>query len=297
MANDNRFKRFFRDKGFYLVAAVCILGASGAAWVTAAKTLDGLRRQEANQVERRVSGEEKKWNQSSSLGEASPAEEQAGQLPLPSSSSGTADTSRPQSGSAGSEPPAEQNRPEPAPPAVQPPASSGAPESSSGRPPQSGSSGERSSASGSSGARQPRPASQALPYTLPMESLAVINPYSNGELVKNKTLNVWRTHDAVDLQGEKGSKVMAAADGTVLSILSDPLWGGIIEIKHSDGVVTSYSGVEPDKSLKKGASVKGGQKIGTLGEIPAEISAPAHLHFSMKKDGSWLNPGDYLNLK
>ena len=30
----------------------------------------------------------------------------------------------------------------------------------------------------------------------------IFNPYSNGELVKSKTLNEWRTHDGVDIKAD-----------------------------------------------------------------------------------------------
>ncbi|MEG1778254.1 MAG: M23 family metallopeptidase, partial [Angelakisella sp.] len=135
------------------------------------------------------------------------------------------------------------------------------------------------------------------PYTLPMSPLAVIAPYSKGELVKNKTLNVWRTHDAVDLKGEKNSNVTAVSDGVIVAVGVDPLWGGFIEMKHPDGCSSSYSGVTAEKSLKKGVNVKGGQKLGTLSDIPAEISMEPHLHFSIKKNGVFLDPGLYLKLQ
>ena len=41
--------------------------------------------------------------------------------------------------------------------------------------------------------------SAPLCYCLPVPGSQLLAGYSNGELVKNHTLNVWRTHDGVDL--------------------------------------------------------------------------------------------------
>ena len=42
MAKNNKFKTFLKDKGFYLALALCIIGASAAAWATANKTLENI---------------------------------------------------------------------------------------------------------------------------------------------------------------------------------------------------------------------------------------------------------------
>ena len=59
-----------------------------------------------------------------------------------------------------------------------------------------------------------------MAYSLPVMS-EVFNPYSGGELVKNVTLNDWRTHDGIDIKAAKGTDVMACADGTVAKIYDE----------------------------------------------------------------------------
>ncbi|MEG1874020.1 MAG: M23 family metallopeptidase [Angelakisella sp.] len=254
---NNKLRVFLKDKGFYLVLAVCIVGASAAAWLTANKTLNSIE-QNNREITQQSEGSSATWQDT-----------EPRIIPEP-----------PVAG-------VEKNLPDIKEP--RPSASSLSQPSSSS-----------SSSAGSSEALPQQKPEQRLaqsPYTLPMPSLAVIQPYSNGELVKNKTLNVWRTHDAVDLKGDKGATVCAISDGVITTMGTDPLWGGFVEIKHPDGIVSSCSGVTPDKNLKKGATVKGGQKIGTLCDIPAEISMEPHLHLSMKKGSAYLDPGLYLKLK
>lgn len=251
----NKVQTFLKDKGFYLVLAVCIVGASAAAWLTANKTLNSIENNNRKIVEQSVAGEEKPWQQS-----------EAAIIPPIPVQRNTPDIRKPQ-------------------------------QSDTLRS-QSSSSVSNSDVSAEDSAQQkPEQRLEQSPYTLPMGSLAVIQPYSNGTLVKNKTLNVWRTHDAVDFKGDKGCDVTAISDGVLLVMGTDPLWGGFLELKHPDGCVSSYSGILVDKNLKKGDNVKGGQKLGTLGDIPAEISMETHLHFSMKKNSNFIDPGLYLKLK
>lgn len=145
---------------------------------------------------------------------------------------------------------------------------------------------ERSTGSGQSGV----PASSAkLSLTMPIEG-EVFTPYSNGALVKSETLGDWRTHNGVDISAEQGAAVKSAAKGKVTAVRSDSLWGYVVEITHSNGVVSRYCGLAKQLSVKEGDSVKLGQVIGLVGYIPAESLMPSHLHFECKQNGKFIDP-------
>lgn len=263
MRNKNTAIQFIRDKGFYIALAVCIVGAAAAAWATAARTLDSIEENNRQIVEQGVSGEEKpSWNSSSSStekgsGEGSSAEETERVIP---------NIEKPSSSS------------------ISAPSSSSAPEPSSG------------SAAAAAAQEEPQD-SQTFVYTRPLEEVDIINPYSGGQLVKNKTLNVWRTHDAVDLKGAKGAKVFVIGDGKVVSASNDTLWGGMVQVQHPDGYTSTYSGLVIGDKIKAGVELRSGDELGTLGDIPAEISAEPHLHFAVMKDGKAVDPGEVLELE
>lgn len=128
-----------------------------------------------------------------------------------------------------------------------------------------------------------------LAYVLPVKA-EIINPFSNGELVKNMTLGDWRTHDGVDIAAEQGTDVLAAADGTVTSVRTDALWGTVVTIDHADGNQTIYCGLDKVTPVKEGDTVLVKQVIGRVDGVPCEISQPNHLHFAMKRDGQWVDP-------
>ncbi len=139
-----------------------------------------------------------------------------------------------------------------------------------------------------------QPTQQTVSYQWPIAGGQVITPYSGGELVKNKTLNVWRSHDALDIGGGQDAPVLAVGDGVIAAISNDPLWGGMIQLEHPDGHVTVYSGVRVDPALKTGGKVKAGDTLGTLDQIPAEISLDPHIHLEMSKNGVSVDPTQLL---
>ena len=84
---------------------------------------------------------------------------------------------------------------------------------------------------------------------MPVEG-EIINPYSNGELVKSETLGVWKTHDGIDIAAELGTEVKSATGGKVISVRDDPLWGICVIIDHYDGYEGHYYGLDKALSVK-----------------------------------------------
>ena len=79
-----------------------------------------------------------------------------------------------------------------------------------------------------------------------------------------------------------------------MSATNDTLWGGMVQVEHPDGYTSSYSGLVIGEKVKAGMEVRSGQELGTLGDIPAEISAEPHLHLAVAKDGQAVDPGVVL---
>lgn len=128
------------------------------------------------------------------------------------------------------------------------------------------------------------------PKTMPVTG-EIINPYSNGELVKSETLDVWKTHDGADIAAEKGSAVASCMKGTVKEIKNDPLWGVCVIIDHGDGVNGHYYGLAETLNVKAGQEVKMGEIIGQVGDTAEiECKLASHLHFGITENDSWIDP-------
>lgn len=142
-------------------------------------------------------------------------------------------------------------------------------------------------------AAQPQP----LVYAMPLEG-EVVNPFSGGELVKNVTLKEWRTHDGADLAAAEGTPVKAIADGTVVELEEDPLWGVCVAISHSDGAVSYYMGISANVEVSVDDTVALGQTIGYVGNTAqVEIGQESHLHLGLRAGEEWVDPISYIQTR
>lgn len=95
----------------------------------------------------------------------------------------------------------------------------------------------------------------------------------------------------IDLEGQVGDPVIAAADGKVMYAGNGVRGlGNLILLGHSDGFITAYAHNE-ELLVKTGEEVKKGQKIATLGQ--SEANSP-RLHFEIRRRGTPVNPMSYL---
>ena len=123
----------------------------------------------------------------------------------------------------------------------------------------------------------------------------VVTVFSVDQLVYNETLADWRTHDGIDISAVQGTTVLAASSGTVSSVTDDPLMGTTVVINHDGGYQTTYSNLQARPNVEAGETVSAGQIIGAVGRTAAAESAQGpHLHFSVTKDGSPVDPNEYL---
>ncbi len=119
--------------------------------------------------------------------------------------------------------------------------------------------------------------------------------YSVDALQYDPTMADWRTHAGLDIEAEKGDKVMAAADGTVERIYADPMYGTTLILSHGGGLRSIYCNLAATPTVEEGDSVTLGQVIGSVGgTADAEVGQVSHLHFAMTLDELKVNPGEFL---
>ena len=114
----------------------------------------------------------------------------------------------------------------------------------------------------------------------------------------NQTLDIYHLHEGMDFKCAAGTDVLAAVDGTVTRVYTDHrLYGATVEIDHADGVKTVYKFIEPNESLKAGATVNRGDVIGKVAAATGVENADGdHLHFEVYKNSKPQDPDVYLKL-
>lgn len=128
------------------------------------------------------------------------------------------------------------------------------------------------------------------PRTMPVEG-EIVWEYSNGELVKSETLNLWQTHNGIDIAAANGTEVKAPAEGTILNVWEDALWGICVSIDHGDGYVSTLCGLDRSVPVSIGQQVECGDIIAKAGSTAdCECELAPHIHFEVKKDGSFIDP-------
>jgi murein DD-endopeptidase MepM/ murein hydrolase activator NlpD len=103
-------------------------------------------------------------------------------------------------------------------------------------------------------------------------------------------------HNGIDLVAPYGTRIKAAAAGTVVYVGwnwadgSDPAW--IVVIAHSSNVRTWYAHMQPKRPVEVGERVRKGQTIGYEGNTGN--STGAHLHWMVELNGNFVNPRLFL---
>ncbi len=117
-----------------------------------------------------------------------------------------------------------------------------------------------------------------LPFTRPVKGTI------SGSFAARRIFNnVPRSpHLGTDMRGAVGTPILAMADGTILFAEEQYYSGNAVWIDHGQGVLSMYGHLSKF-SVKKGDTVKQGQKIGEVGAT-GRVTGP-HLHLSLYIQG------------
>ncbi|MBE6918360.1 MAG: M23 family metallopeptidase [Ruminococcaceae bacterium] len=98
-------------------------------------------------------------------------------------------------------------------------------------------------------------------------------------------------HRAIDIANKRGTPIYAADGGTVVLSGWYGSLGYCVIIDHGNGFRTTY-GHNSALHVSAGDKVYKGQKIASMGSTGT--SSGNHCHFGVQKNGTWVNPLNYL---
>ncbi len=88
--------------------------------------------------------------------------------------------------------------------------------------------------------------------------------------------------------------VVSILDGTVIKVSEDDLLGNIVEIEHTNKIISVYQSVS-EVAVKENQIVKQGEVIAKSGESNLNLSLKKHLLFELIVNSNIVNPEDYFN--
>lgn len=135
---------------------------------------------------------------------------------------------------------------------------------------------------------------ELLPQVISPLDGTTVTVFSMSELLYDETMADWRTHEGLDIQAAEGDAVKTAAAGEVISVTRDDLMGTTVCIAHSGGYVTKYSSLQENPPISQGQKLSAGDIVGYVGTAAAEASMGPHLHFAVEKDGTLIDPQEYI---
>jgi len=115
-----------------------------------------------------------------------------------------------------------------------------------------------------------------------------------GGYISSKMGYRWgRSHTGIDIARPSDRTIKASDNGTVESVVySNSGKGNYVVINHNNGFKTVYAHLA-SISVKRGQTVQQNQKIGVMGSTGN--STGVHLHFEVLKNGSYVNPLNYVS--
>ena len=131
-------------------------------------------------------------------------------------------------------------------------------------------------------------AGMAIPSRYPIAGARISSGFGNRRDPFTKRL---ARHTGVDLSAPRGTPILASAGGTVRYAGYRRAYGNTVEIDHGRGLVTRYA--HASKVLvRAGQVVLPEQAIAMVGSTGR--STGPHLHFEVLRNGTYVEPMNYL---
>lgn len=106
--------------------------------------------------------------------------------------------------------------------------------------------------------------------------------------------NTYMQNSGIDYKSDNVFDVISILDGTVISVKDDDILGSVVEVKHTNDIISVYQSLS-EVSVKENDTVLAGQKLGKSGESNINKDIGNHLHFELYYKGQIVNPELYYD--
>lgn len=139
-----------------------------------------------------------------------------------------------------------------------------------------------------------------LPYTA--DSVTITKNYYNKddseenqvkELLHYK--NTYMQNTGILYTNEGEFDVVSVLDGEVTSVTKDEILGNVVEVTHSNNLITIYECLS-SVSVKPGDKIKQGENLGKSGSVNIDEGYGNALIFEVNLKGEIINPNDFFTM-
>lgn len=106
--------------------------------------------------------------------------------------------------------------------------------------------------------------------------------------------NTYMQNSGVDYKSEEVFDVVSILDGTVIEVKEDAILGNVVQIKHTNDIISVYQSLS-EVDVKKDDKILAGQIIGKSGQSNINKDIGNHLHFELYYQGQIVNPEEYYD--
>lgn len=106
--------------------------------------------------------------------------------------------------------------------------------------------------------------------------------------------NTYMQNSGIDYSSDKSFDVVSILEGTVIDVKNDNVMGTIVEIRHTNELISVYQSLS-EVNVKIDDKVVQGQIIGKSGESNLNLGVDNNLHFELYYMGEIVNPEEYYD--
>lgn len=125
----------------------------------------------------------------------------------------------------------------------------------------------------------------------------ILLDYNMNQTIYFPTLEQYKLSPAIVVEASEGTPVFAAASGMVYDIMNNPQTGTTIIMELGDGFQAMYGQLK-DLTVEEGEMIEKGTVLGYI-DVPTKYYSVegSNLYFSMKRNGEYVNPKEYLPIE
>lgn len=131
-----------------------------------------------------------------------------------------------------------------------------------------------------------------LPPLMELRELNFGSPMEGSVVLTSAFGERWgRNHDGVDIDANRGDRVIAVEDGIVIVAARQRGYGNVVYIRHANSYVSRYAHLDRIR-VREGETIRKGQLVGNAGNTG--VSTGVHLHFELRQGENPLDPQRYI---